>query len=157
MKTTQSLKAKEIDRDWWLIDASGLVLGRMATEAASRLRGKHKPAFSPQLDCGDHVIVINASEVVLTADKASKKRIWSHSGFPGGIKSRSYLEELSHRPEEAVRATIKGMLPKNKLGRQMIGKLKVYAGSEHPHVAQKPMPLDLPQAKAREKDKETAK
>lgn len=157
MKTTQSPKANEIQRNWWLIDASGLVLGRMATEAASRLRGKHKPFFSPHLDCGDHVIIINASEVVLTSDKASKKRIWRHSGYPGGIRSRTYAEQLNYKPEEAIRGTIKGMLPKNRLGRQMIGKLKVYAGTEHPHAAQKPIPLDLSRAKARLEKKEVVK
>lgn len=150
MKTTLSPKANEIQRDWWLIDASGLVLGRMATEVASRLRGKHKPFFSPHLDCGDHVIIVNAAQVVLTADKAEKKKIWRHSGYPGGIRSRTYQTQLDLHPEEAIRQTIKGMLPKNRLGRQMISKLKVYADDTHPHTAQKPMNLDLPQAKARE-------
>ena len=149
MKTTQSPRASDIQRDWWVIDASGLVLGRMATEAASRLRGKHKPFFAPHLDCGDHVIIINAAEVVLTANKGSKKRLWRHSGYPGGIKSRTYDEQLGLDPAEAIRQTIKGMLPKNRLGRQMISKLKVYANDQHPHVAQQPQPLDLPQAKAR--------
>lgn len=156
MKTTLSPKANEIQRDWWLIDASGLVLGRMATEVASRLRGKHKPFFSPHLDCGDHVIIVNASQVVLTADKAEKKRIWRHSGYPGGIRSRTYQAQLDLHPEEAIRQTIKGMLPKNRLGRQMISKLKVYAEDTHPHSAQKPMTLNLPQAKAREDVRETA-
>ena len=152
-KTTASPKAAEIEREWWVIDAEGLVLGRMATEAARLLRGKHKPFFSPHLDCGDHVIVINASKVVLTSDKAERKRIWRHSGYPGGIRSRTYAEQLSLKPEEAIRNTIKGMLPKNRLGSQMLGKLKVYALADHPHEAQQPKHLTLEHAKARgEKD-----
>ena len=152
-KTTESPKAAEIEREWWVIDAEGLVLGRMATEAARLLRGKHKPFFSPHLDCGDHVIVVNAGKVVLTSGKAERKLIWRHSGYPGGIKSRTYAEQLSLQPEEAIRRTIKGMLPKNRLGNQMLTKLKVYASAEHPHEAQQPKPLDLDHAKARgEKD-----
>ena len=148
-KSTESPKAVEIEREWWVIDAEGLVLGRMATEAARLLRGKHKPFFSPHLDCGDHVIVINAGKVVLTSDKAERKRIWRHSGYPGGIKSRTYAEQLSLNPEEAIRKTIKGMLPKNRLGSQIITKLKVYASADHPHEAQQPKPLTLEHAKAR--------
>ena len=155
-KTTESPKAAEIEREWWVIDAEGLVLGRMATEAARLLRGKHKPFFSPHLDCGDHVIVVNAGKVVLTSDKAERKRIWRHSGYPGGIRSRTYAEQLSLKPEEAIRSTIKGMLPKNRLGSQMLGKLKVYASADHPHEAQQPKSLTLEHAKARgEKDSST--
>lgn len=143
---TYSPKAGEIERDWYVVDAEGLVLGRLATEVARLLRGKHKPMFAPHLDTGDHVIVVNADKVVLTAGKADRKAIYRHSGYPGGLKSQSYAEALTRKPEEAVRRTIKGMLPKNRLGAQMLGKLKVYAGPHHPHAAQKPKVLDLPQA-----------
>lgn len=155
-KTTKSPKAAEIEREWWVIDAEGLVLGRMATEAARLLRGKHKPFFSPHLDCGDHVIVVNAGKVALTSDKAERKRIWRHSGYPGGIKSRTYGEQLSLRPEEAIRGTIKGMLPKNRLGNQMLTKLKIYASADHPHEAQQPKPLPLEHARARDEKDNTA-
>lgn len=140
---TYSPKASEITREWWVIDAEGMVLGRLATEVARVLRGKHKPMFAPHLDCGDHVIVVNADKVVLTSGKAEKKTVWRHSGFPGGIKSMSYRDALDRKPAEAVRRTIKGMLPKNRLGAQMLTKLKVYAGPEHPHQAQQPKPLEI--------------
>jgi large subunit ribosomal protein L13 len=147
---TYSPKASEITREWWVIDAEGMVLGRLSTEVARVLRGKHKPMFAPHLDCGDHVIVVNADKVVLTSDKAEKKTVWRHSGFPGGIKSMSYRDALDRKPAEAVRRTIKGMLPKNRLGAQMLTKLKVYAGPTHPHAAQQPKPLEIdPRAKAR--------
>lgn len=147
---TYSPKASEITRDWWIIDAEGMVLGRLATEVARVLRGKHKPAFTPHLDMGDHVIVVNADKVVLTAGKAERKVLWRHSGFPGGIKSRSYAEALDRDAAEAVRRTIKGMLPKTRLGNQMVTKLKVYAGPDHPHAAQKPQELEIDaRAKAR--------
>jgi large subunit ribosomal protein L13 len=140
---TYSPKASEITREWWIIDAEGMVLGRLATEVARVLRGKHKPMFAPHLDCGDHVIVVNADKVVLTSGKAEKKKVWRHSGFPGGIKSMTYREALDRKPAEAVRRTIKGMLPKNRLGAQMLTKLKVYAGPTHPHQAQQPKPLEI--------------
>ncbi|HYF45706.1 MAG TPA: 50S ribosomal protein L13 [Acidimicrobiales bacterium] len=143
-------KASDITRSWYVVDAEGLVLGRLATEVAARLRGKHKPIFSPHLDTGDHVIIVNADKVVLTADKADRKIVYRHSGYPGGIRSRTYGDLLAKRPEEAVRRTIKGMLPKNRLGRQMIHKLKVYAGPTHPHAAQKPEELVLEHARARD-------
>ncbi len=147
---TYSPKASEITREWWVIDAEGMVLGRLATEVARILRGKHKPTFAPNLDSGDHVIVVNAEKVVLTSDKAGKKQVWRHSGFPGGIKSMTYRDALDRKPAEAVRRTIKGMLPKNRLGAQMLTKLKVYAGPTHPHSAQQPKPLEIdPRAKAR--------
>lgn len=146
---TYSPKASEITRAWYVIDAEGLVLGRMATEAAHILRGKHKPMFAPHLDTGDHIIVINAAKVVLTSDKADKKDVWHHSGYPGGIKHTTYAAELGSKPEEAVRRTITGMLPKNRLGRAMARKLKVYAGVEHPHTAQQPQPLEIAHARAR--------
>jgi large subunit ribosomal protein L13 len=132
------------------VDADGLVLGRMASEVARLLRGKHKPIFAPHLDTGDHVIVVNASKVVLTAGKEGKKVAYRHSGYPGGLKQRSYTEMLAERPEEVVRRAVKGMLPKGPLGRRMIKKLKVHAGPDHPHAAQLPVALDLPMAAARQ-------
>lgn len=140
---TYSPKASEITREWWVIDAEGMVLGRLATEVARVLRGKHKAMFAPHLDCGDHVIIVNADKVVLTSDKAEKKKVWRHSGFPGGIKSMSYADALDRKPAEAVRRTIKGMLPKNRLGAQMLTKLKVYSGPTHPHSAQQPKQLEI--------------
>jgi large subunit ribosomal protein L13 len=146
---TYTPKASEITREWHVVDANGLVLGRMCTEVARLLRGKHKPTFAPHLDTGDHVIVVNASKVVLTSGKAERERIWRHSGYPGGIKFQSYGDLLARKPEELIRRTVKGMLPKGPLGRQMLTKLKVYAGPEHPHAAQTPQPLDLADARAR--------
>ena len=146
---TYSPKASEITRSWFVVDAEGLVLGRVATEVARILRGKHKPTFAPHIDTGDHVIIINAEKVVLTAGKAERKKVWRHSGYPGGIKSNTYAELLVRKPEEAVRRTVRGMLPKNRLGRAMSSKLKVYAGPDHPHAAQQPQPLPLEQARSR--------
>jgi large subunit ribosomal protein L13 len=146
---TYSPKASDISRTWYVVDAEGLVLGRMASEVARVLRGKHKPTFAPHIDTGDHVIVINASKVVLTAGKAERKDVWRHSGYPGGIKHSTYAEQLARKPEEALRRTIKGMLPKNRLGRAMSRKLKIYAGPEHPHQAQLPEALPLEHARAR--------
>jgi large subunit ribosomal protein L13 len=144
---TFSPTADEITRQWLVVDADGLVLGRMATEVATRLRGKHKPIFAPHIDTGDFVVVINASKVVMTADKAGDKFAYHHSGYPGGLTSRSYAELLQNNPEEVVRRAVRGMLPRNRLGRQQLSKLKVYAGSEHPHEAQQPQSLDLPGAR----------
>jgi large subunit ribosomal protein L13 len=144
---TYSPKASEITRKWFVIDAQDLVLGRLSTEAARILRGKHKPVYAPHLDMGDHVIVVNADKVVLTADKAEKKVVYRHSGYPGGLKATSFAALQAKKPEEAVRRAIRGMLPKNRLGRQMLSKLKVYAGPHHPHSAQKPEPLDLADAR----------
>jgi large subunit ribosomal protein L13 len=135
---TYSPKPADIERAWHVIDADGLVLGRLATEVATLLRGKHKPTFAPHLDTGDHVIVVNAAKVVLTSGKASKKEAIRHSGYPGGLKRRSYQDILATRPQEAVRHAVRGMLPKGPLGRQMLRKLKVYAGPTHPHAAQQP-------------------
>ncbi|HEV3402494.1 MAG TPA: 50S ribosomal protein L13 [Acidimicrobiales bacterium] len=135
---TYSPKPADIERAWHVIDADGLVLGRLATEVATLLRGKHKPTFAPHLDTGDHVIVVNAAKLVLTSGKASKKEAIRHSGFPGGLKRRSYHDILATRPQEAVRHAVRGMLPKGPLGRQMLRKLKVYAGPTHPHAAQQP-------------------
>jgi large subunit ribosomal protein L13 len=147
--STYSPKTSEIERAWHVVDAEGMVLGRLATEVARLLRGKHKPTFTPHLDTGDHVIVINADKVVLTAAKADRKLVYRHSGFPGGLKTATYAQVLSTKPEEAVRRTIRGMLPKNRLGRQMLTKLKVYAGPTHPHSAQQPTPYAIDHARAR--------
>ncbi len=146
---TYSPKAREIERAWHVVDAEGLVLGRMATEVARVLRGKHKPIFAPHLDTGDHVVIVNAAKVVLSAGKADRERVYRHSGYPGGIKSNTYAELLAAKPADAVRRTVKGMLPKGPLGRQMLTKLKVYAGPDHPHKAQAPAQLDLTAARAR--------
>ncbi|MGH9229349.1 MAG: 50S ribosomal protein L13 [Acidimicrobiales bacterium] len=146
---TYSPKASEIQRAWYVVDADGLVLGRMATEVARVLRGKHKPSFTPHLDTGDHVVIVNADKVVLTAGKAERKTVYRHSGYPGGIKAETFAHLLERRPEEAVRRTIRGMLPKTRLGRQMLTKLKVYAGPTHPHAAQQPQPLDVAHARHR--------
>ena len=144
---TYSPKQSEIQRRWFVIDAEGLVLGRVATEAARILRGKHKPTFAPHLDTGDHVVIVNADKVVLTSDKADKKLVHRHTGYPGGLKTRTFAEAHAARPEESVRRAVKGMLPKNRLGRSMVRKLKVYAGPVHPHQAQQPQPLDVPGAR----------
>lgn len=144
---TYSPKASEITRKWFVIDAQDLVLGRLSTEAARILRGKHKPTYAPHLDMGDHVIVINAEKVVLTANKAEQKMVYRHSGYPGGLKSRTFADSQARKPEEAVRRAIRGMIPKNRLGRQMLTKLKVYAGPNHPHSAQLPESLDIPAAR----------
>ena len=140
-------KVEQIERAWHLVDAEGLVLGRLASEVARVLRGKHQPFFAPHVDTGDHVVVVNAAKVVLTSDKAADKFAYRHSGYPGGLKRRSYAELLDSRPEEVVRRAVRGMLPRNTLGRQQLAKLKVYAGPEHPHAAQGPTPLDLPSAR----------
>ena len=144
---TFSPKPADIQRAWHVVDANGLVLGRMATEVARLLRGKHKPIFAPHVDTGDHVIIINAARVVLTADKGEKKEYIRHSGYPGGIRRRTYGDLLATKPEEVVRRAIKGMLPKGALGSQMLRKLKVYAGPDHPHSAQQPVELDLSDAR----------
>ena len=143
---TFSPKPSDIQRVWHVVDADGLVLGRLASEVARLLRGKHKPTFAPHMDMGDHVIVVNAARVVMTADKAASKLAYRHSGYPGGLRSRTYRELLATRPEEVVRRAVKGMLPKGSLGRQMLRKLKVYPGADHPHAAQSPAPLVLPRA-----------
>lgn len=126
------------DRKWWVLDAKGQPLGRLASLAAHLLRGKHKPTFTPHVDLGDFVIVVNAAEVVVTGDKANAKKYYRHSGHPGGMTTESFKEMIARRPEVPVEKAVKGMLPKNKLARQMIKKLKVYATAEHPHAAQQP-------------------
>jgi large subunit ribosomal protein L13 len=139
---TYSPKPSEVQRAWHVVDADGLVLGRLATEVARVLRGKHKPIFAPHLDTGDFVIVVNAAKVVMTAGKAEKKISYRHSGYPGGLRERRYSDLLATKPEEVVRRAVKGMLPKGPLGRKMLKKLKVYAGPTHPHSAQSPQPLE---------------
>ena len=146
---TFSPKPSDIQRAWHVVDADGLVLGRLSSEVARVLRGKHKPIFATHVDTGDHVVVVNAAKVVLTSDKADKKLAYRHSGFPGGLKHRSYADLLARRPEEVVRDAVRGMLPKGPLGRKQLKKLKVYAGPAHPHDAQQPQPLDLARARAR--------
>ena len=147
---TFSTKPSDVQRAWHLIDAEGLVLGRMASEVARLLRGKHKPMFAPHLDTGDHVIVVNASKVVLTSGKEGKKIAYRHSGYPGGLKQRSYTDVMADNPDAAVRKAVRGMLPKGPLGRMMLKKLKVYAGPTHPHSAQLPEPRELAGAAARQ-------
>tara|TARA_S200000501_G_scaffold163841_1_gene154446 strand:+ start:757 stop:1206 length:450 start_codon:yes stop_codon:yes gene_type:complete len=146
---TYSPKASEIERKWFVVDAENLVLGRMSTEVAKILRGKHKPTFAPHLDCGDHVIIVNAAKVVLTNEKAEKKLVHRHSGYPGGLKSQTYADLLERKPADAIRRTVKGMLPRNRLGAQMLTKLKVYPGPEHPHSAQHPETLTIDNAIAK--------
>ena len=145
---TYSAKPSEVKRDWFVIDAEDVVLGRLASIVASRLRGKHKPTFTPHLDTGDHVIIVNADKVVLTAGKADRKLVHRHSGYPGGVRTHTYGDLLARDAARTVRRTIRGMLPKNRLGRAMLRKLKVYAGPTHPHAAQQPATLDLPAARA---------
>jgi large subunit ribosomal protein L13 len=144
---TFSPKVPEIKRAWYVVDADGLVLGRLASQVAAVLRGKHRPYFAPHVDTGDHVIVINADKIVMTANKADAKMAYRHSGYPGGLRSTSYAELFETAPDEMIRRSIRGMLPKNTLGRQMLSKLNVYAGPDHPHAAQQPQPLELPEAR----------
>lgn len=143
--STYSPKPGEITRAWHVIDAEDVVLGRLAVTAATLLRGKHKPQFAPHVDAGDFVIVVNASKIALTGKKAGDKLAIRHSGRPGGLKSVPYGELLATDPRKAVERAVWGMLPKNKLSRQLISKLKVYAGPEHPHAAQKPQPYQITQ------------
>ena len=141
---TRSLKPTEVERKWWVIDAEDVVLGRMASQIALRLRGKHKPSFTPHIDCGDHVIVINADKVKLTGNKKTKDIFYWHTGYPGGIKSRSKGQILDGKfPERVVQKAVERMMPKTKLGRHQLTNLKVYAGTEHPHEAQQPVTLDV--------------
>ena len=142
---TYSPKPGEIERHWHVIDASDIVLGRLATHAATLLRGKHKPTFAPHVDTGDFVIVVNAGKVALTGNKRQTKFAYRHSGYPGGLRRTSYEDLLTKRPEKAIELAVKGMLPHNRLGRKLIGKLKVYAGAEHPHSAQQPVPFEIKQ------------
>jgi large subunit ribosomal protein L13 len=140
---TYTVGAKDIKREWCLVNAEGKTLGRLASEIANVLRGKHKPIYTPHLDCGDYVIVINADKVRVTGRKLDQKVYYHHSGYPGGIKSISLRDQLQKHPERVLQAAVRGMLPKNALGRKMMRKLKVYAGDAHPHQAQQPKMLEL--------------
>lgn len=142
---TYSPKAGEITREWLVIDATDVVLGRLASHAAALLRGKHKPTFAPHMDMGDFVIIINADKVALTGSKLAQKKAYRHSGFPGGLTATTYSEFLEKDPAGAVYKAVKGMVPHNKLGRQQMTKLKVYAGPTHPHAAQNPKPFEITQ------------
>jgi large subunit ribosomal protein L13 len=133
---TYSPKAKDVERKWWVIDATDKTLGRVATQVACLLKGKHKPIYAPHIDTGDYVVVINAAKVRVTGKKAEQKVYYRHSGYPGGLKSRSFEEVLTRNPSRVIELAVKGMLPHNRLGRTMIKKLKVYPGAEHPHQAQ---------------------
>ncbi|MGI6365887.1 MAG: 50S ribosomal protein L13 [Bacillota bacterium] len=138
MRTTYLARPEQVERKWWLIDAEGQTLGRLASEIAAILRGKHKPIFTPNVDTGDHVIVINAAKVVITGNKAQQKMYYRHTGYPGGLKAVSFEELMQKKPDQAVYRAVKGMLPHNRLGRAMLKKLRVYAGPEHQHAAQQP-------------------
>jgi large subunit ribosomal protein L13 len=142
---TYSPKPGDVQRQWHVIDANDVVLGRLATQAATLLRGKHKPTYAPHIDTGDFVIIINADKVALTGNKLLQKVEHRHSGYPGGLRSTSYQELLAKNPRRVIEKAVKGMLPHNTLGRQMLSKLKVYAGPEHPHKAQKPEPFEITQ------------
>ena len=142
---TYSAKPGEITREWYLVDAEGKTLGRLATQIADTLRGKRKPQYTPHIDTGDFVIVVNAEKIQVTGNKLDQKRYYRHSGYPGGLRSRTLREQLDRRPTEVLRVAVKGMLPKNRLARQQITKLKIYAGPEHPHEAQNPKPLESEQ------------
>ncbi len=136
-------KATDVERAWHVIDADGVVLGRMATQIATLLRGKHKPIYAPHIDAGDHVVVVNASKLDVSVRKAAGKRYYRHSGYPGGLRSESLDRLLARHPERVVKLAVRGMLPKSPLGRAMLRKLRVYAGPTHPHAAQQPQPYEL--------------
>lgn len=140
---TYAPKASELTHDWWVVDATDLPLGRLASEVAKLIRGKHKPTFAPHMDGGDFVVVVNAERVAVTSDKSQEKIYYRHSGYPGGIKSETFESLRDRRPEVILERAVRGMLPKNRLGRKMNRKLKVYAGPDHPHAAQQPRPLVL--------------
>ncbi len=142
---TYTPKPGDVQRDWYVVDATDVVLGRLASQVATLLRGKHKPTFAPHVDGGDFVVVINADKVALSGDKRNSKMAYRHSGYPGGLRSVAYGELLEKNPERAVEKAVRGMLPKNSLGRQQLSKLKVYRGSEHPHAAQQPKPFEITQ------------
>ncbi|HEX4870502.1 MAG TPA: 50S ribosomal protein L13 [Moraxellaceae bacterium] len=142
MKTI-SAKPETVKRDWFVVDASGLTLGRLATELARRLRGKHKPEYTPHVDTGDYIVVINAGKIQVTGNKAKAKNYYHHTGFPGGLKSITFEKLVVAKPEKPIEIAVKGMLPKGPLGRAMLSKLKVYGGAEHPHAAQQPQELKI--------------
>ena len=140
---TYAVKASEIQRSWWVVDATDQTLGRLATRIATLLEGKHKPIYSPHLDTGDHVVVLNAGKIRVTGDKLRQKTYYRHSGYPGGLREENLETLLARKPELVIERAVKGMLPQNKLGRAMIKKLKVYKGADHPHQAQQPAPVEL--------------
>jgi large subunit ribosomal protein L13 len=140
---TYAANAQTRERSWLVVDATGQTLGRLATRIATTLRGKHKPEYTPHVDTGDFVIVVNAEKVSVTGNKRQDKRYYRHSGYPGGVKERTLQEMLDRRPEEVIRHAVKGMLPRNRLGRKQLTKLKIYAGPDHPHAAQKPAPMEI--------------
>jgi large subunit ribosomal protein L13 len=142
MKTYTATSADR-QRDWFVVDAAGQTLGRLATQIADALRGKRKPTYTPHVDTGDFVVVVNAEKISVTGNKRQDKRYYRHSGYPGGLKSRSLEEMLARRPEEVIRIAVKGMLPRNRLARKQLTKLKVYAGPDHPHAAQQPKPMEI--------------
>ncbi len=147
LQKTYTPKPGDLSHEWFVVDAADVPLGRLASNVAQILRGKHKPTFAPHMDMGDHVIVVNASKIVLSSNKAERKYVHSHSGYPGGLTTRTYQESMDRRPADTVRKSITGMLPKNRLGAQMATKLKVYAGPDHPHGAQMPTVLEFPGAR----------
>ena len=138
-----SAKPESVERDWYVVDATDKTLGRLATEIARRLRGKHKPVYTPHVDTGDYIVVINAEKVRVTGNKRTDKMYYRHTEYPGGIKEISFDKLMDRKPEQAIEKAVKGMMPRNPLGRAMLGKLKVYAGAEHPHAAQQPKELAL--------------
>ena len=142
MKTYVATPADR-ERNWLLVDASGKTLGRLSTQIADALRGKRKPTYTPHVDTGDFVIVVNAEKIVVTGNKLQDKRYYRHSGYPGGLKSRTLADMLARRPEEVIRRAVKGMLPRNRLARKQLTKLKIYAGPDHPHAAQQPQPMEI--------------
>lgn len=141
---TRSVREQDVQRDWLVVDAANCTVGRLATQIATLLRGKHKPLFTPHVDCGDFVIVINADKVILEGKRAEQKEYFHNTGYPGGGRMRSFSNIMKSKPEEIVELAVKGMLPKNSLGRSIVKKLKVYSGSEHPHSAQQPKNYELP-------------
>jgi large subunit ribosomal protein L13 len=140
---TYTPRTEDIVHDWYVVDASDMVLGRLATRIANKLRGKDKPIFAPHVDTGDFVIVLNADKIKVTGNKMDQKNYYKHTNYPGGLKTRNLAEMLERKPELVIETAVRGMLPKNRLGRQMIKKLKVYAGTDHPHTAQQPKPLEF--------------
>jgi large subunit ribosomal protein L13 len=142
-KITESAREQDVQRDWYVIDAQGQTLGRLATRVATILRGKNKPIFTPHVDCGDFIVIVNAEKVHVTGRKMTQKKYYRHSGYPGGLKEITLRDQLQKFPNRVIEAAVKGMLPRNRLGRQMFKKLKVYAGPSHPHQAQQPTPIEL--------------
>ncbi|MFE8072789.1 50S ribosomal protein L13 [Marinobacteraceae bacterium S3BR75-40.1] len=140
---TLSAKPETVKRDWYVVDATGKTLGRLSTEIARRLRGKHKPEFTPHVDTGDYIVVVNAEKIQVTGKKASAKHYYWHTGYPGGIRSLTFEQQIDKHPERVIEHAVKGMMPRGPLGRAMLKKLKVYAGAEHPHTAQQPQELDI--------------